>query len=139
MKTIATRIFALLLLCGMTLAMASCFDRSGAIKAAFEEKGYTVEILTVDENNDILAFFLDEEERARAAEYEMIYVSKTIHSGLIIKMPTVGDVREFYAIENEDGTKDYSDYDAAVESGWVNGNCILFAVSADVKGIFKNA
>jgi hypothetical protein len=139
MKKIATRVFALLILCSMTLALASCFDKSGAVKAAFEDKGYTVEILSVNEDSDILAFFLDEEQRAKAAEFEFIYVSKSIHKGLIIKMPATGDVREFYATEMEDGSFDYSDYEAAVEAGWVNGNCVLFAMSADVKGIFKNA
>ncbi len=139
MKKTVIRVFALLLLCSMTLALASCFDKSGAIRKAFEEKEYTVETLSVDEDSDILALFLDEEERARAAEYEFVYVSKSIHKGLIIKMPSSNDVREFYAEENGDGKKDYSDYDDAVESGWVNGNCILFTLSADVKGIFKNA
>ncbi len=138
MKKVFSRLFSLVLVSAMMVLLVGC-DKGPSVKAAFEEKGYTVETLSVDEDSDILALFLDEDERAKVAEYECIYVKKNLSSGLIIKMPSEADVREFYAEENDDGTKDYTNYEDAKEAGRANGNCILFTFSADVRGIFEKA
>jgi len=46
-------------------------------------------------------------------------------------------VKDFLAVEDEDGKKNTEAYEKAKEDGLINGNCLLITVDADAKKIFK--
>lgn len=121
-----------LLVAVMSIGLVAC-SKSGSIKKAFEKEGYTV--TTVDKENELAKMLFDsakEEQKAKLEKCELILVSKSLKTGLIIKFASASDLKEYVGEDN---------YDKAVEQGIVNGDCTLFTldVSGDVAKIFKNA
>ncbi|MGN0818741.1 MAG: hypothetical protein ACI4L9_07205 [Candidatus Coproplasma sp.] len=131
---------AALLVVVLAFAFAGC-DKSGSIKKAFENEGYTVTVVD-SENSEIstlLKTALSDEQLEELAKYEIIFCNKSASMAIIIKCGSEGDLKDFLTVEDSDGNKDTSAYDTAKEKGYVNGNCYLITVSSSAKEIFKNA
>ena len=136
MKRILVIFTAVILL----LSMVSCGDKSGAIKKAFEDDGWTVKTVKADDTGVkvILELLLTDEQIEKAADYEIILCNKNIiKNAVVIKFPSSGDVKDFLTVEDEDGKKNTEAYEKAKEDGLINGNCLLITVDADAKKIFK--
>lgn len=129
-----------LLVVVFALAFAGC-DKSGSIKKAFENEGYTVAVVDA-ENSGVAALIgssLTKEQQEELAKYEIIYCSKSINVAVIIKCGSEGELKDFLTTEDSEGNKDASAYDSAKENGYINGNCYLITVSSAAKEIFKKA
>ena len=136
---ITKRILVLLTALVLVFSLASCGDKSGAIKKAFEKEEWTVKTVNADDTGvkTILEILLTDEQIEKASEYEIILCTKNvINSAIVIKFPSAGDVKNFLTVE-KDGKKDTSAYDKAKENGTINGNCLLITMSNDAKEIFK--
>lgn len=143
MKNIFKSVLALSLALVMLLALVSC-DKSGSIKKAFEKEEYTVTSLKSSDltENDLVVTVLDaagltEEQIEKLGKYELIWATKGLSNGLIVKFPGSGDVKSFLTVKKDD-KDDTSMYDKAKEDGRINGNC-LFIGTSNAKDIFKKA
>lgn len=144
-KKILVAISTALLIVILAFTMAGC-DKSGSIVKAFEDKEYTVTEVSTD-NDDAKSLLktagLTDEQVQNASEYKIYLctakgIAAITSSGLVIKFPSSGDLKEFLTVEDKDGNKDASAYDKAKEDGSINGNCLYFGAPAG-KEIFKNA
>jgi hypothetical protein len=118
-----------LLVVVLAFAFAGC-DKSGSIKKAFENEGYTVTTAKA-EDSTVLKSILTEEQQKNIEDYEVIVCAKGLQSATIIKFPSSSDIKEALG---DDG------YAKAEDSGYVNGNCYLAVpLSTDATKIFKNA
>ncbi len=136
MKRILVIFTAVILL----LSMVSCGDKSGAIKKAFEDDGWTVKTVKADDTGVkvVLEILLTDEQIEKAADYEIIFCNKNIiKNAVVIKFPSAGDIKAFLTVEDKDGKKDTTAYDKAKEEGMINGNCLLITVDSDAKELFK--
>ena len=139
MKNI-TRILAILSALVLLVSLVSCGDKSGAIKKAFEEDGWTVTTVNTDNSTakTVLSLFLTEEQIEDAAEYEIIWCNKSIiKNAVVIKFPSSGDIKTFLTVEDSEGKKDTKAYDEAKANGMINGNCLLITADSDAKELFK--
>ena len=135
-KRILVALTALLLI----VSMVSCGDKSGAIKKAFEDDGWTVKTVKSDDAGvqTVLDLLLTDEQIEKAADYEIILCNKNIvKAAVIIKFPSAGDVKAFLTVKDEDGKANTEAYDKAKNDGLINGNCLLITVDADAKELFK--
>ena len=145
MKSMLKNILALSLVLVMLLSLASCGDKSAAIKKAFEKEEYTVTVVNADEEDarGLLKLLFNEEQIEEISEYEimlckqegLLNVGKT---AIVIKYPSAKDLKAALTVE-KDGKKDTSAYDDAVEKGNINGNCQIITLSDDSREIFKKA
>ncbi len=128
----------------LCFTLAGC-DKSGSIKKAFEDEGYTVK--TIDTNNETAKLLLSsftEEQIEKIDEYEIILcvgegvIGAVATSGIVIKFPSEGEIKNFLTVEDADGNKDTKLYDSAKENGSINGNCLYLGAPKGL-GIFKNA
>jgi uncharacterized lipoprotein YehR (DUF1307 family) len=139
MKNI-TRILAILSALVLLVSLVSCGDKSGAIKKAFEEDGWTVTTVNTENSTakTVLSLFLTEEQIEDAAEYEIIWCNKSIvKNAVVIKFPSSGDIKTFLTVEDSEGKKDTKAYDEAKANGMINGNCLLITADSDAKELFK--
>jgi uncharacterized lipoprotein YehR (DUF1307 family) len=139
MKNI-TRILAILSALVLLVSLVSCGDKSGAIKKAFEEDGWTVTTVNTENSTakTVLSLFLTEEQIEDAAEYEIIWCNKSIvKNAVVIKFPSSGDIKTFLTVEDSEGKKDTKAYDEAKANGMINGNCLLVTADSDAKELFK--
>ena len=139
MKNI-TRILAILSALVLLVSLVSCGDKSGAIKKAFEEDGWTVTTVNTDNSTakTVLSLFLTEEQIEDAAKYEIIWCNKSIvKNAVVIKFPSSGDIKTFLTVEDSEGKKDTKAYDEAKANGMINGNCLLITADSDAKELFK--
>lgn len=137
---ITKRILVLLTALVLVFSLASCGDKSGSIKKAFEKEGWTVKTVNADDTGvkTILEILLSDEQIEKASEYEIILCTNGIlNSAIVMKFPSSGDLKDFLTVEDEDGKKDTSAYDKAKENGTINGNCLLITMSSEAKEIFK--
>ena len=137
-------------LCGLSMALltiilaftlAGC-SKAGNIKKAYENEGYTVTSAKAEESD--LKSVLGEDAAKEAASYEYYTVcdkaTGKIPVAFYIKCPSASKIKDTMTITNDDGSKDTSAYDEAVESGLINGDCIYVGLPAgDLFEIFKNA
>lgn len=133
------RILVLLTALVLVFSLASCGDKSAAIKKAFEKEGWTVTTVNTEDTGvkTVLKIMLTDEQIEKVSEYEIIFCAKSItKSAVVIKFPSAGDVKDFLTVE-KDGKKDSSAYDQAKKDGNINGNCLLISLSSDAKEIFK--
>lgn len=140
MKKFLKILSAALLVVVLAFALTGC-DKSGSIKKAFEDQGYSVSVVN-SENSTVVSLIsstLTEEQKKDLANYEIILCSKTISVAVIIKCGSEGDLKEFLTTEDENGKKDTSSYDKAKEDGCINGNCYIITASAGAKEIFQKA
>ena len=132
---IVTTLLAVLLCC----SLAGC-DKSGNIKKAFEDEGYTVTI--VDTNNDtakgLLSAALTKEQVEKVGEYGIYLCTGKLVPAIYIKFSSSSELKDFLTVE-KDGNKDTSAYDTAKEKGFINGNCYLLPTVGKPLEIFKNA
>lgn len=145
MKSMLKNILALSLVLVMLLSLASCGDKSAAIKKAFEKEEYTVTVVNADDEDarGLLKLLFNEEQIEEISEYEimlckqegLLNVGKT---AIVIKYPSAKDLKAALTVE-KDGKKDTSAYDDAVEKGNINGNCQIITLSDDSREIFKKA
>ena len=138
MKTMK-RILVFLTAALLVLSLASCGDKSGSIKKAFEGEGYTV--TTVDTSNSIVKGLLDavlnDDQMDDLSKYELILCTKGFDNAVIIKFPNSGDLKDFLTVEDKDGNKNTALYDEAKDDGKINGNCLLIVGSSTAKDIFN--
>ena len=144
MKKVLTAICSALLIAVFALTMAGC-DKSGSIKKAFEKEEYTVTTVNADNSTvqTILKAALTEDQVNKVNEYEIILcVGKGLNavtgSGVVIKFPSSGELKDFLTVEDSEGNKNTTAYDKAKDSDSINENCLYFGFSAG-KEIFKNA
>lgn len=144
MKKFLAALSTVMLVALLALTMTGC-DKSESIKKAFEKEEYT--ITEVSANNEtvqgILKPLLTEDQLKDVNNYSVILcVGKGLNaltgSGVVIKFPSGGDLKDFLTVEDKDGKKDTTAYDKAKEDGSINGNCLYFGSSAG-KEIFKKA
>lgn len=137
MKKFLTALTAILAVVVMAFALAACSgDKSGSIKKAFEKDGYEITVIK-PEDSDLLKGMLSEEQQKDLSKYEVFTCVKKntlglpVHSATVFKFPSKDDIIEAAGQE---------EYDEAVNSGLINGNCALyFTIDKDVINIFKNA
>ncbi len=143
-KRILTVLIALITVLTLCFTLAGC-DKSGSIKKAFEDEGYTV--TTVDTNNEkaksLLKTLFTEEQIEKIGEYEIILcvgegLGAFTGTGMVIKFPSEGEIKNFLTVEDADGNKDTKLYDSAKENGSINGNCLYLGAPKGLE-IFKNA
>ncbi|MBQ7336328.1 MAG: hypothetical protein IJW92_07650 [Clostridia bacterium] len=140
------KLIALSLVLVMTMAIfASCGDKSGAIKTAFENEGYTVTTSSYEDLSStakgIIETILDadDEQIEELNKYEIIVCNKGLSLALVIKFPSTGDLESFLTTEDKDGNKNTDLYEDLKEDGAVNGNCLILTLSSSAIDIFKNA
>ena len=146
MKKVLAGIATALLTVILCLTMAGC-DKSGNIKKAFEDEGYTVTEMTTKDNSSvetILSAFLTKDQIAEVGEYSAYIVSQKIAIvdtpvAVYIKFSSSSELKDFLTTEDSDGKKDTSKYDEANKQGWINENCLIITVIPKVLEIFKNA
>ena len=123
-------------ICGLSMALltvilafslAGC-SKAGNIKKAYEDAGYTVSSHSASEE-DLKNNGFSDEDAKNASSYEIYIV-----------YPSADKIKNNMTSTKEDGSKDTSAYDEAVESGMINGDCVYIGLPAgDVFNIFKNA
>ncbi len=145
MKKTLRNVIVLLTALLLVVSLAAC-DKSANIKKAFEDAGYTVTSAkaTDDSVKGLLDLLLNDEQMKEAENYEIILckVDGLLNIGktaVVLKVPSAGDLKNFLTVEDEDGKKDTSVYDKAVEDGKINGNCMIFTASSESLEIFKKA
>ncbi len=144
-KKILVAVSAVILTIALACVMAGC-DKSGSIVDAFKAKEYTVTEVSTDNDsakNILKTAGLTDEQVENASEYKLYLctakgLASLTSSGLVIKFPSNGKLKEFLTVEDKDGNKDSSAYDKAKENGSINGNCLYFGTPAG-KEIFQNA
>ncbi len=124
----------------MVFNLASC-DKSGSIKKAYENAGYTVSIVDWEQvfAPSLAAGTITLEHLKNFEKYEFFKVSKDYIVVYIVKFPSSGELKKFFTDE-----KNTSRFDNAIENGNINGNCWLVPNSSndpfnEAKDIFKNA
>ncbi|MDE7083088.1 MAG: hypothetical protein K2O89_05225 [Clostridia bacterium] len=126
----------------LTFALAGC-SKAGNIQKAYEDAGYTVSSHAASEDDLKDNGFSDED--AKNASSYAIYVVYDKATGKIpvatyIKYPSADKIKDNMTTTKDDGSKDTSAYDDAVEAGLINGDCVYIGVpTGDVFNIFKNA
>ncbi len=142
MKKIIAGISMALLTVVLALTLAGC-SKAGSIQKAYEDAGYTVSSHAASEDELKDKGFSDED--AKDASSYAIYVVYDKATGKIpvatyIKYPSADKIKDLMTTTKDDGSKDTSAYDEAVESGLINGDCVYIGVpTGDVFNIFKNA
>ena len=140
MKKFLKFLSSALLVVVLAFALTGC-DKSGSIKKAFENEGYTVSVVDAENSGvaSLLSSSLTKEQQEDLEKYEIISCSKTLSVAVIIKCGSEGELKDFLTVEDSEGNKDTSAYDKAKENGNINGNCYLITLSSGAKEIFKNA
>ena len=133
------KIVALALVLAMSvLALASCGDKAGAIKSAFEGEGYTVSSAKYEDldktSKGLIETVLGKAAAENMADYEIITCTKTLAAALVIKFPAEGDLKNALTIDG-----DTKVYDEMKDKGFINGNCLLITITPGAIEIFKNA
>ena len=133
------RIAALVLVLAMSvLALASCGDKFGAIKSAFEGEGYTVETVQYSEMNNsfkaIVETVLGKTAAENISKYEIMTCSKLVSFAIVVKFPAEGDIKNALTVEGSSAL-----YDSLKDSGAINGNCMILTLVPGAIEIFKNA
>ena len=133
------RLTALVLVLVMAVAvLASCGDKSGAIKSAFEKEDYTVASVKYEEMSSgfktIIESILGKEIAAKMADYEIITCTKLIPLAIVVKFPSEGDIKNALTVDG-----DAKLYDELKEDGAINGNCMILTLTPGALEIFKNA
>ncbi|MGN0813640.1 MAG: hypothetical protein ACI4MH_00220 [Candidatus Coproplasma sp.] len=140
MKKFLKLLSSALLVVVLAFAFTGC-DKSGSIKKAFENEGYTVTVVDAENSGvaSLLSGSLTKEQQEDLAKYEIIYCNKSLATAVIIKCGSESDLKDFLTVEDSEGNKDTSAYDKAKENGTINGNCYIITLSSAAKEIFKNA
>lgn len=138
------KIIALSLVLIITVALlASCGDKSAAIKSAFEKEGYKVESIQYEKldatTKEILETVLGQTIAANMAQYEIMVCTKAIPLAVVVKFPATNEMKEALATIKEDGSKIYDVYETLEKAGAINGNCLLLTILPGPAEIFKNA
>lgn len=124
----------------MAMALTAC-SAAGGIKKNFEKEGYTVTSVKVEDDSSaeatLKALGLSDDQLNNVKKCELITVSKNLNSAVIIAFPGASDLKDYFTVEKEDGSKDTSAYDKAKEEGYIKGNCLLITISSDAKEIFN--
>lgn len=134
-KRVFTAVATLLAVVVMAVMLAACADKAGSIKKAFEKQGYTITTVKAEDSAE-LQEMLTEEQKKDINKYEVFTCTKKngftdSHVAMVFKYPSKDEIIKSIGQE---------EYDEAVDSGFVNGNCFLtFTLDKDVIDIFKNA
>ena len=138
-------------LCGLSMALLTIIlafaltgcSKAGNIKKAYENEGYTVESHSASEE-DLKKMGLSDEDAKEASSYEIyvVYdkVTGKVPSASYVKFPSAGKIKDGMTTTNDDGSKDTTTYDEAVEAGLINGDCVYIGLpTGELFEIFKNA
>ena len=137
MKNIIKLVALSLVLVMSVMALASCGDKAGAVKSAFEGEGYTVKTVKTEDLDDITKSIVEavlEELGEDVKGYEIMTCTKGLSIAIVLKFPSENDLKAALTIDG-----DASMYDEGVAEGMINGNCMLLTMDKDVVEIFKNA
>lgn len=117
----------------MAVALVGCGDKYGSIKKAYENEGYEISEVIVSERESELKTYISTEQYNKIKDGKLLYCTKNVVlNAFVVTMGSVDKVKDFYGSEE--------DYNKAVESGYVNGNCVLlFGSTSAVREIFKKA
>lgn len=142
-----TKLMALLLVVVSLIGITACSSSYGKIKKAFENEGYTV-VEEMESLTDAMKENLEKEASDDMA-IEVHIMTKALSSAVfIIEFKATDELVEYVqGSETIQGIiKDIASnedvqafYDALVDAGYANGNCLVFALLGDVTDIVKNA
>ena len=141
-KTI--KLIALSLVLVMAIAMlASCGDKSAAIKSAFEKEDYEVTSVKYEDLSSgyqtIIETILGKEAAENMADYEIMTCKKVIPLAIVVKFPSENDIKSALTVTDKDGNASTAIYDELKEDGAINGNCLILTLTPGALEIFKNA
>ncbi|MGN0823882.1 MAG: hypothetical protein ACI4MB_02295 [Candidatus Coproplasma sp.] len=132
MKKFLKAITAVLAVVVMAVALVGCGDKYGSIKKAYENEGYTVSEAIVSDKESELKTYISTEQYDKIKDGKLLVCSKTVLLAFVITLGSADKIKDFYGSEE--------DYNKAVESGYVNGNCVLlFGSTSAVREIFAKA
>ena len=139
MKKLLVGVVSALMAVLLCLSLTGC-DKSGNIKKAFEDEGYTVTVVNTDNDTakSLLSVALTKEQVEKAGEYGIYLCTGKAVPALYIKFSSAGELKDFLTVE-KDGKKDTTAYDNAKEKGFINGNCYLLPTVGKPLEIFKKA
>lgn len=132
MKKFLKALTAVLAVVVLTVALVGCGDKYGSIKKAYENEGYTISEIAVKDKESELKTILNSEQYESIKDGKMMSCSKNFGYAFVITLGSTDKIKDFYGSEEE--------YNKAVESGYVNGNCVLlFGSTPAVREIFTKA
>lgn len=114
----------------LAFTLAGC-SKSGAVQKAFESEGYTVKVTAVKDSESKVKGLVGDENYDKVKDGKLLTCEKGISVALVISFGSTAKVKEYYG--------DDSAYNSAVESGYVNGDCLLISISPSAVNIFKKA
>ncbi len=133
MKKFLRAMIAIVAVAVLAFTLAGC-SKSGSVKKAFEDEGYTVSTVdaTSEEAKSLMTLLQFTDDQKKDAEsYELIVCKKGLNSALVIKYSSADEIKEFMGGEDK--------YNTAKEKGTVNGDCAIFTLSPAAIEIFKKA
>ena len=133
MKRFLKAMTAVLAVVIMAVALVGCGDKYGSIKKAYENEGYTISEVAVKDKESELKTYISSEQYDKIKDGKILYCTKNvILVAFVITMGSADKVKDYYGSEEE--------YKKAVDSGYVNGNCVLLVGSTSaVREIFQKA
>lgn len=144
-----SKLIAMLLVVVSALSLAACSSKYGALKKAFEDKGYT-------ESEQVETWAETIKNEIKGEDGEMVtnvhVLTKDLTIVLVLEFKATDDMLEFYKESNtfQGAVKDLKEnedakafYNSLVEAGYANGNCLVFTTNPlkinEVTNIVKGA
>lgn len=134
-----SKLIAMLLVVVSAISLAACSSKYGALKKAFEEKGYT-ESEQVETWSETIKNEIKGEDGEMVTNIHVFTKANFLASDvvLILEFKATDDMLEFYKesktfqgavadIKENDDAKAF--YNALVDAGYANGNCLVFSTN----------
>lgn len=116
----------------LAFALVGCSDKYGSIKKAYEDAGYTVTEAAVSDMESELRVYISEEQYNKIKDGKVMVCNKNLLLAFVVSPGSTDKLKDYYGSEEA--------YNQAVESGYVNGNCILvYGTTSAVREIFQKA
>jgi len=133
MKKFLKALTAVLAVVVLAVALVGCSDKYGKIKKAYEDAGYTISEVVASEKESQLKDTLGEEQYNKIKDSKILFCNKSlVNLAFVVTFGSTDELKDFYGDEDA--------YNKAVESGYVNGNCVLLlGLTQGDRDIFKNA
>lgn len=146
-----SKICAIALTLVMALSLVACANTYPAIKKAFEAEGYTQSEMVEGLTSDFKAITNNEGKEIAVTAHSLV---KGLKVAFILEFKATDDMIDYYknneivrdavaAVANDEDAKTF--YNALVEKGYANGNCMLVPVGitgealTEMTTIMKNA
>ncbi len=149
-----TKLMAILLVVVSALSLVACSSKYGALKSTFEKNGYTESQDVESWNKKITAEIKGDEDKDMVTNVHVFYkkTDKDTTIGdllsrnviLVLEFKATEDMMKFYNESNtaQGAVKDIQKsedakafYNALVEAGYANGNCLVLAIGLDTASV----